>query len=500
MIRDALKQVFTYGAGSIAQTALGFILLPLYLRFFEPSEYGVISLLLVAISLLTLFANVGIVSGLFMLYYEAEASERKKLVGNTWLWYLLGATLGGVILFTQASALSQLLFHTVDYSYPIRLVGVFFFFSLLQNIPLTILRLEKKAGHYVGFSIAKFAVDFGLKFYLIAFLARGIGGYFESGIIANIVILCSILPFTLKYVSFSLNTSYLKRLLRLGFPFVFSTIAVWTLGMSDRLILNYFRGAAEVGIYSLAYTFANLLNVFLYTPFGLFWTPFFLSYAAERSTENTRILVEKAMRYTFIVGGMLYLAITLGCGDVLLVFRDLFSAKEGYFMAARLVPLLALGPFFYFLHGRFASPLFVVKRPEFVARASLIAAATNLGLNFLLIPRFGAFGAALTTAIAYALYMVLTYIWAQRLYPVNYHLWGLAKGFLFLVVAFVIGWQIEIAQPWASLFARVIAGVVVFALPIWFISGILTKDERRRLLACLVNGRKKLAAILLRRS
>ena len=500
MIKDALRQFFTYGAGTIAQTALGFILLPLYLRFFEPSEYGVISLLLVAVSLLTLFANVGIVSGLFMLYYEAEAGERKKLVGNTWLWYLLGATLGGVILFTQAPSLSQLLFHTVDYSYPIRLVGVFFFFSLLQNIPLTILRLEKKAGHYVGFSVAKFGIDFGLKLCFIAFLGRGIGGYFESGVIANIIILCSVLPFTLKYVSFSVNISYLKRLLRLGSPFVFSTIAVWTLGMSDRLILNYFCGAAEVGVYSLAYIFANLFNIFLYTPFGLFWTPFFLSFVSERPKEDTKILIERAMRYTLILGGMLYLAISLGCGDVLLIFRDLFAAKEGYLEAARLVPLLALGPFFYFLHGRFASPLFVVKRPEFVARAGLIAAATNLGLNFLLIPRFGAFGAALTTAIAYALFMVLTYIWSQRLYPVNYHLWGLAKGFLFLVVAFTIGWQIGIAQPWASLFTRVIVGVAVFGLLTWFMSGILTKDERRRLLGYLVDGRKKLAAMLLRKS
>ena len=57
MIKDALRQFLTYGAGSIAQSALGFILLPIYLRFFEPAEYGVISLLLVGISLITLFAN-----------------------------------------------------------------------------------------------------------------------------------------------------------------------------------------------------------------------------------------------------------------------------------------------------------------------------------------------------------------------------------------------------------------------------------------------------------
>lgn len=492
MIKDALKQVFTYGAGSVAQSALAFILLPLYLHFFEPSEYGVVSLLLVAISLVTVFANVGMVSGLYMLYYQAGGVERKKLVCTAWLWHLFGASAGAAALVIGAPHLSQLLFHTGDYTYAIRLVGVFFFFSLLLAIPLNIFRLEKKARHFVAFSLLKFAADFGLKFFFIASLGRGVSGYFESGVIANIVVLVSVLPFTLKYVSLSFNTDYFKRLFRLGFPFVFSTIAVWTLSMSDRLILNYFRGAAEVGIYSLAYNFALLFNIILHIPFGLFWTPFFLSFAAEKPAEDTRPLFEKVVKYMFIPGGMLYLAISLGAGDVLRIFTSLFSAQEGYLAATKLVPLLTLGLFFHFLHGLFAGPLFVVKRPEFVARASVIAAAANLGLNFLLIPRFGALGAALTTAFAYALFMVLVCLWSQRVYHVNYPWRGLGIGFLFLIVSFVIGWQIEIAQPWASLFARVMAGAGVFVALTWFVSGILTKDERHRLLTCVLHKQKGL--------
>ena len=495
MIRDALKQVFTYGAGSIAQSALAFILLPLYLRFFEPSEYGVISLLLVVISLLTIFANVGMVSGLYMLYYEAEAGERKKLACTTWLWYLFGASAGAAVLVIGAPHFSQLLFQTGDYAYAIGLLGVFFFFSLLQDIPLTIFRLEKKAVHYVAFSLLKFAIDFGLKFLFIASLGRGVGGYFESGIITSIVVFGSVLPFTLKYVTLSFNSQYFKRLLRLGFPFIFSTLAVWTLDMSDRLILNHFSGAAEVGIYSLAYNFASLFTIVLYAPFGLFWTPFFLSLAAEKPTEDIRRLFEKVIRYMFILSGMLYLGISLGAGDVLRIFTGLFSAQEGYLTAAKLVPLLTLGPFFYFLNGLFAGPLFVVKRPKFVARASLIAAGVNLGLNFLLIPRFGALGAALTTVFAYALFMGLVYRWSHRLYHVNYQLWGLAKAFLFLIVAFAVGWQIEIAQPWVSLFTRVIVGVALFALLSWFISGILNKYERRELLTHVLHGGKGLVGL-----
>lgn len=500
MLKDILKQFFTYGAGSIAQTALSFILLPLYLRFFEPAEYGVISLLLVVISLLTVLANMGIVSGLYRLYYEAEIGERKKLVGTTWLWYLLGAGLGGAILFIYASPISQLLFHTGDYSYAIKLLSAIFFFSLLQGIPFNILRLEKKSGLYVGFSLARFVIDFALKLYFIAFLGRGIGGYFESGVIAYIVVLCSILPFILKYISFSLNVSYLKQLLRLGSPFIFSTIAIWSLATSDRFILNYFCGVAAVGIYSLAYTFANLFNVFLFTPSALFWSPFFFSYAAERSAEETKRLLNKSLIYFFLAGCILYLIIALGSSDALRIFTSLFAAKEGYWQAAKLVPLLTLGPFLYLLSRQAGSALLMAKKPEFTAMASCIAAATNVGLNFIFIPRFGALGAAMTTVIAYVLYESVIYWWAQRISPVNHDWKGLAKGFLFLAIAFMIGWGITIGQPWASLFARVIAGVAIFALCTWFISNILTKAERDKVLAYLIDGRRKLANALIHRS
>ena len=492
MLKHALRQFFTYGSGSIAQTSLSFILLPLYLRFFEPAEYGVIALLLAVVSLLGLLAHMGMVSGLYRLYYGAKIGERKKLVGTTWFWYLFGAILGGAILFIYSSSISQLLFHSGDYSYPIRLVSGIFFFSMLEGVSLNVLRLEKKSGLYVGLSLVRLSINFGLKIYFIVSLGRGVAGYFESGVIAHGIALCFLLFFTLKYVSFSLNASYLKQLLRLGFPFVFSAIAVWTLEVSDRFILNLFWGGAAVGIYSLGYKFADLFKIFLFNPSALFWSPFFFSYAADRSPENTKKLLSRALVYFFVTGCILYLVISLGSGDVLRIITSLFAAKEGYLQAAMLVPLLTLGPFLYMLSRQAGDALLMAKKPEFTAIAACIAAAANVGLNFIFIPRFGAMGAAITTVIAYVLFNGLCYWWAQRIWPVNHDWKGIAKSVLFLAVAFVIGWQIVISQPWVSLFARMTAGVAVFGLCTWFITNILTKAERDSLIAYVADGRRKL--------
>ncbi|GEM_PF-1627508 len=479
---NVLKNFFVYGAGSIAQAALGFLLLPLYLRLFPPSEYGIISVLITVIPLVTIFASVGVVSGLYRLYYEAESRERRRLVGNACLWYFLTGALVGAVLFSQAPQLSSLLFRSGDYAYAIRLVGGFLFISLLQTIPFTILQLEKKAGPYVGFSLFRFLLDFALKLWFIAFLGRGIGGYFESGLVAYIIVLFSMFPFVSRYVSFSLNASYLRQLLRLGFPYVFTGIAMWSLALSDRLILNYFHGGAAVGIYSVAYSFAGLFSVFLSGPLALFIDPFFFSYAAGSPTEDIKKLLQKLMLYLFLAGGILYLAIALGTGDVLRAFTFLFGAKAEYQAAVKLVPLLTLSPFIYLLMIPAGMALLLAKKPEFNATAAIIAAFANLGLNFILIPKFGTLAAATSSVVAYILYAVLCYYWAQKAFVVDYT-WGkLALGFLFLIVAFAIGWEITSQRSWLSLLMKVATGVVAFVLLGWFASGILTKVEKDAIL------------------
>jgi O-antigen/teichoic acid export membrane protein len=501
VIKEVLKHYFAYGAGSVAQTALSVILLPLYLRLFEPSQYGVISLLTVVSSLLALFASVGITTGLFRLYYEAEPRERKKLVGNTLIWYLMGSALVGAILFIAASPLSHLLFQSGDYAYSIRLLGGFFFFSMMSTVPFNILRLEKRSRLYVGFSLLGFLIDFGLKLYFIGFLGRGIAGYFESGIVSWLVVLCSISFFVRRYVSFSLDTSHLKQLLRLGAPFIFSGFSVWVMTSSDRLILNHFSGQAAVGVYSLAYTFAGLFTVFLSNPINLLIDPFFFSSAASMTDEDKKKLLSKILVYIFLASGILYLAIALGAGDALKIFTFLFQAKEGYMEAAKLVPLLTLAPMLYLISLPSWLAMLQVKRPGFISIASCITAAVSIGLNFALIPIIGIWGAATTSAIAYLLLNVFCYWRAQRIFPVNYDWKSLARGLLFLAVAFAAGWFIEISgHPWVSLLVKVVTGVVVFAALVWFISNLLEKTDKNRFVSYLTHQRKRVSAILLHKS
>lgn len=493
LTNSAIKQFSIYGVGKIAQTGLSFILLPIYLHFFNPADYGAISLLTVLTTLLTIFANAGIVSGLYRLYFEPkEKEERKKLVGNTWLWYIFGGTIGGFLLVWQSGIFSQLLFGKPDYSYAIKTLGFFWFFSMMEMLPYDILRLEKKASTYVSYSILKFIVDFSLKYYFIVILGRKVEGYFESGVISSAILLVFFIPVIYKYVNFSINLPYLKQLLKLGFPFIFSTLAIWALNLSDRFILNHFSGTAEVGIYSLADKFANIFKILLFNPASLFWSPFFFSYASENTEDNTKKLLRKSLMYYFIMGAVLYIIISLGSADILKIFISQFGAKKEYINALPMIPLLTLAPFMYLLSMQGGTALLWVKKPKFIATAACIAAVTNVCLNLIFVPLLGAMGAAITTALSYLLYIILVYYWSNKVLNTNYDLKGMIKGAFFTAIVLLVELNIKINQPWVSLFVKAISGAGMFILFVWF-SKILPEKEKQRVKTLITDIRNKLA-------
>jgi len=218
MSKIALKSFLVYGIGSIARSGISFFLLPLYLKSFDASQYGVLAILTVIMSLSTIFVNAGVISGLFRLYYDAGKEEKKELLGATWFWYFLGGIVVSIILLGYSPQLSKYFFKTLIYSKALQYLGIFMMIRFLIEIPFTILRLENKSVHYVSFSIVQIILEVLLKIIFIAYLGRGISGYYESGVIAGIILLFGLLPFTFKYVRLNLNIIHYKNLIKLGAP------------------------------------------------------------------------------------------------------------------------------------------------------------------------------------------------------------------------------------------------------------------------------------------
>ncbi len=494
-IKSEAKRFAVYSVGRIAQSVLSFLLLPLYLKYFSVSEYGIITLTVLIISFIQMFASAGIMSALHRLYFSTDLDERKKIVGTALMWYIFSASLVCIVLQIFSNDVSQIIFNTTKYSYLIRLTGVIMIFSFLLDIPFNILRLEKKAAKYIGFSLFQFIINFIFKVLLIIILKRGVFGYFESEFISSLLCFILIIVFVIKYFTFSVNMKYLKELFKLGVPIVLGSFAVWSLRFFDRVILNYFYGQSSVGIYGAGYKFSQIFDILLFTPFSLLLPPIIFSYAENHSVVETKNLLEK-LTYSFIFfGGILYLAICLFVGDFLKLLVLYFDANMDYLLAIPIIPIITMTQLIYFLAIPASYILLIIKKPKYLSFSSVIAAVLNFLLNLLLIPHFKELGAATATLISYIAFISVAHYFVQIKYIILYKWKSIFISLIFILSILILFKFISFNNIWINMIIKPILGTLLYILLYLYLSRILTKELKKKILFELKIFFKKLLKI-----
>ncbi len=183
------------------------------------------------------------------------------------------------------------------------------------------------------------------------------------------------------------------QLARRGWVGQLSAVAYFLLLRLDQGLLEHFRGAAEVGVYSVAVYFGEMLWLL---PGAL--TPLLVHSAAAGDADPQRDGDSlRAVRLGFLV--------TL-CAGIPLFFlaEPMLSLLAGGAYAASGQALRALLPgIVMFAPGAVLAGDFIGRgRSHWNTQASLITLGINIGAGLWLIPRFGAVGAGWASSIAYA--------------------------------------------------------------------------------------------------
>ncbi|MFH1857512.1 MAG: flippase [Candidatus Omnitrophota bacterium] len=173
------------------------------------------------------------------------------------------------------------------------------------------------------------------------------------------------------------------------------------------VLLSFFRGIAEVGLYQAAYSFVEIILIFS-TILTTALFPVF-SRLAKGPREELLVFYDEAFH------GVLFFSVPLGVlalfgGETLLM---LFYGAS--FRQALPALYVLLSGFLFFVFGGLNSHLLVAMGKEKIV-LGVVAACTvfNLILNFLVIPRFGFMGASLVTFFSEMLIFILMLHWIAK--------------------------------------------------------------------------------------
>ncbi|HEU5228577.1 MAG TPA: polysaccharide biosynthesis C-terminal domain-containing protein, partial [Ktedonobacteraceae bacterium] len=413
-LRGLLKTSGLYALSSVTLPLISLVLAPFLTHSLSPFDYGVLTILNTSISLAAGVTQLGLGSAFFRAYSYDYSSDRDRraIIGTVvMLLGLVSLPLVGLITLT-APWLAGLLLGSSSLGNAIALAAMIL---LLQNLTVpgfAWLRAENRAFFYSLLSISNLLITLLANLILVGALHFGlIGSLLATACGYGCVLVCT-LPWLLWRAFFSIRTDIMHNLLSFGLPLVVSFLSTWVLQLSDRYLLSIFSSFAETAKYAVAYTLGSAMGVAVLGPFTLAWPAAVYAIAKREDAAHIFMLV-------FRWFGLFLLLSTFALSLLgIIVLNVLFPAS--YHSGANIIPIVASSLAFYGVAYVFGAGTILTRKTWWSIVFTIVAAAVNIALNLVLIPFFGAMGAAVSTLVAYVVYALIAYIVNQRIYPVPF--------------------------------------------------------------------------------
>lgn len=422
-LKDTAKHTFIYSIGNLSTKIIGLLLLPLYTAKLSLLNYGRFTILETTSMFLTMVLGLRIVSS--MMRWSAETEDRNeqgKILFNTYIILLLTAITVNIIFTPIKTWLSQAFFSSADYSHFFTVIFAIIGLEMVNQVPMNLFRFRGKPIVYSTFFASKLFIVLIFNIYFLVYAGIGVIGIFYSQLIANAIQMLCTIPILLKNFNYRFDLNLIKEMLGYSIPLIFSAISVQLLAIGDRYIIKYLLDYSQVGIYSLGYKISGVLNVFVVQAFALGFLP--IAYKMQDSPDAAEFF-QKVFKYFSMILVFGALGVSLFSKEILLVFAQ----KPEFYIAYKIVPLITIAFIFKGIQYMFLLGFHYVKKTKYVAYIVTIALFVNIGLNFMLIPKLGIWGAALTTVISSLLISVTSYYVSQKFYPVKYEI-----GKMFIVI------------------------------------------------------------------
>jgi O-antigen/teichoic acid export membrane protein len=466
------RHTLVYGVGIVVGKVISIVMLPFYTRYLTPADYGVMQLVDMTLDIVAIFAGTRIASGVFRFYHKAQdEADRLSVLSTASVLLIVSfgffATATGV----AAPAVSRLVFGSPAQTTLIRLAAASLGVQALVGVPLALLRLEERSVRFTVFSTSKLLLQVTLNVLFLAVFRLGVKGIFISTLVANVALALAVgAPF---FVRSGLRFSRLwaRALMRYGVPLMGTQIATFVVTFGDRYFLRVASNVTEVGLYSLAYQFGFMVSALGFEPFATMWEP-------TRFEIATRPDRDELYARAFVYMNLLLLTVTLGIGLFVGDFIHVMVAPS-YFRAEALVPIILVAYVLQSWAQFFEVGVLIRERTELIALVNWLSAGAALLGYALLIPRWHGLGAAIATAVAFAVRQIATQIASQHLLPIRYQ-W---RPVWRLVAAAATVYAVSLLLPrlpiWESivLHSMLVCG---YGLLVWF-TGVIHPDDRERL-------------------
>lgn len=413
---NLFKKFIEFALGNGIVLILGFLSSPIITRIISPEEMGKFSMFNTVVNLLLLVVLLGVDQSYVRYYYEEEKEGRIELLRNCIIIPILVNIVVGVAILFFYKPISIYVIDKASFTIAV-LIIIHLTGSIISRFSLLQVRMQQKAKLFSLLNILNKAS------YLLL-----VGGFYfiykNNSLTLIMAIVCSnmIVAFIGIFVerktwfNFKVKNKMQiskSEIIRYGVPFVFSMAVTWIFQSIDRISIKQFCGYTEVGLYSGAMSIISLLNA-VQSAFTTFWVP--VAYERYSKDKNDTEFFTNVNKIVSVV--MLLLAIGL------IVSKDLLVLLLGpkYREAMFIFPYLVFMPIMYTISETTVLGINFKKKTKAHIYIAVISAVFNIIGNMVLVPKYGAKGAAISTGLAYIVFFSIRTYLSNKYYNVDYNI------------------------------------------------------------------------------
>ncbi|WP_299111706.1 oligosaccharide flippase family protein [uncultured Winogradskyella sp.] len=393
--KNPFKSTLLFGVFSVLRSGISLLLLPIFLNYLSPEDYGIVSLVLIYSGIIAVIGSLGLKNALYTFYFDFNKKDRlREYLSNLFIVHLLSFFLITCIHILFGNNIYELIFTSNEVSFYdyglIALLSVFF--EVINKLYFVFLKNEINLKIYLRYTLcliiltAFFQIIFVTQYNLKAY------GLLLGALIPNIIIFVLIsisntylFRFKLKKKLLYPSLNYSLKLLPFLLFFAFEN-------QIDKYLIELNLGLKSVGLYTLLIKLLGLLIISLNAvDDGI--RPF-----VYRDLKEGKATVNKYFNL-YIGFGILVLTLvnTLGYNLEYIIKNTEYLVIKDYIFTGSIVFLLVIPVRFYGLL------LVYYKESLKLSSVTFIKVIIMILLMIFLIPKYKLYGALYALSISYVI-------------------------------------------------------------------------------------------------
>jgi O-antigen/teichoic acid export membrane protein len=398
--------MFWFALLGFLRPAIQIFLLPFYLIYLTPEDYGLLAMVSVFTSIICVLATLRLDAAVRTFYFDYNDDMDKlwKYLSQTFSLIIIVGSCIYLVLLILGPSLFKLIFESDEITfYPYGILSISAgFLTTFSTVYFIYLKNEVRLKEYFMYSIGMILATILFQLIFVVYFELGVVGILYGHIIAAALIFTTLSLRNMKLYTSKFSKEMIFPSLKFTIPLLpFAFLYRFELQL-DKLMIERFLGLERVGQYAILMGIVGMIGI-LMMAMNNAMRPFL--YRSLKAPEgNTTEQVNSFLQFYLFIG-------VLGLSGIILVGSnlELFTDNEKY---------LAIQP--YFILAAIASiPLIIVryftlifiyyKKSKDLTLVTIVKTLIMFLLMFLLIPKYEINGAIISISISYLLNAFIFY-------------------------------------------------------------------------------------------